>query len=136
MEGTERKRILGYVRMAGEKIELSRISLIDGKVRSSLSCSYYAMFNMACCLVLLDGKIPSKHKFVISYVNQHYCNTDKLPRHLGAMLKNAEELRLKADYDPEYEEEFELAQELYSEAEEYLKTVKELLVAEGAIPKI
>ena len=124
MEENTRKRIDSYFNMGNEKLESAKANLNGNRIKAAISDAYYVMFNAASALVVFDGKVPSSHKFVISYVNQSYCNTERLPKYFGRWLKEAEGFRLKADYDPDFEEEWEPAKHLLEQSDIYIQEVK------------
>jgi hypothetical protein len=88
------------------RLEQAKVALDDAKFlldgnrspRSVINRSYYAMFYAALALLQKIGKVPSKHKGVISLFDAEFVKKGIFPAQLSKDLHKAFELRQVSDY--------------------------------------
>ncbi|MBI4594749.1 MAG: HEPN domain-containing protein [Candidatus Tectomicrobia bacterium] len=104
--------------------------LLDGKrsFQSIINRSYYAMFYAALALLQKIGKIPSKHTGVISIFDTEFALKGVLPKELSKHFHKAFELRQISDYKVTETSSYEKAEEIYTKASSFVKTVKDYLL--------
>ena len=65
----------------------------------STSRAYYAMFYLAEAFLISEGLSFSKHSAVISKFGERFAKTNRLPSEYHRYLIEAEQSRIRADYD-------------------------------------
>ena len=65
----------------------------------SISRAYYAMFYLAEAFLISEGLSFSKHSAVISKFGERFAKTNRLPSEYHRYLIEAEQSRIRADYD-------------------------------------
>ena len=65
----------------------------------AVSRAYYAMFYIAEAFLLGENLSFSKHSAVISKFGEYFIRTDRIPSKFHRYLIDAEQMRLKGDYD-------------------------------------
>ena len=95
--------------------------------------AYYAMFDAArAALMATNAEIPlnigKTHSGVLTAFSQHLVKNGPVPRDIGRLLKQAEELRLVADYSGD-SITLEDARALVEKAESFVDTLASILDA-------
>lgn len=95
--------------------------------------AYYAMFDAArAALMVTNAEIPlnigKTHSGVLSAFSQHLVKNGPVPRDIGRLLKQAEELRLVADYSGD-SITLDDARALVEKAESFVDTLASILDA-------
>ena len=95
--------------------------------------AYYAMFDAArAALVATNAEIPlnigKTHSGVLTAFSQHLVKNGPVPRDIGRLLKQAEELRLVADYSGD-SITLDDARALVEKAESFIDTLASILNA-------
>ena len=95
--------------------------------------AYYAMFDAArAALMATNAEIPlnigKTHSGVLSAFSQHLVKNGPVPRDIGRLLKQAEELRLVADYSGD-SITLDDARALVEKAESFVDTLASILNA-------
>lgn len=95
--------------MTKEQIELllqakretrtARLCVEDGYYRSACSRAYYAMFHIACAMLLKRKLKYSKHSAVISAFGREIVLDDRVPAIYHELLIKGFQRRNRADYD-------------------------------------
>lgn len=113
---------------AKEELETAKALLKDERYRAALNRSYYAIFHAMRSVNILGQFDSSKHSGVIAYFNQHYVKTGIFPKECSKIIRNASEIRERADYDDffiasrkEAEEQVSMAQKFIALTEKILK---------------
>lgn len=74
--------------------------LVEGQFYdAAVSRAYYAMFYVAEVFLLTQELSFSKHTAVIGKFGELFAKTDRVPREFHRYLIQAQEARIKADYD-------------------------------------
>ena len=68
----------------------------------SISRAYYAMFYLAEAFLINEGLSFSKHSAVISKFGERFAKTNRLPSEYHRYLIEAEQSRLRSDYDASF----------------------------------
>ncbi len=93
----------------------------------AVSRAYYAMFYIAEAFLIGDNLSFSKHSAVISKFGEIFARTERLPVKFHRYLIQAEQSRIKADYDATSRSTELEATEQISRAEEFLILAQEFL---------
>jgi uncharacterized protein (UPF0332 family) len=97
----------------------------------AVSRAYYAMFYIAEAFLIGDNLSFSKHSAVISKFGELFARTERLPVKFHRYLIQAEQSRIKADYDATSKSTELEATEQISRAEEFLVLAQEFLFSRG-----
>jgi hypothetical protein len=96
----EARKALANMRMAQADGFLGDAALLagHGSLRSAVNRCYYAMFHATSALAINDGCDFRRHTAIISWFDQTYVKTGRLPRELSKALRHAFDSRSDADY--------------------------------------
>ncbi|MES2977312.1 MAG: HEPN domain-containing protein [Pseudomonadota bacterium] len=102
----------------------ARALLKTGDVDGACNRAYYAMFHAARAALIASGssfkpEVCKTHAGVLSAFNLNLVKNGPLTREFGSLLKQAEELRLTADYRENLVEASD-AQEIVGQAESFV----------------
>jgi uncharacterized protein (UPF0332 family) len=97
----------------------------------AVSRAYYAMFYIAEAFLIGDNLSFSKHSAVISKFGEVFARTERLPVKFHRYLIQAEQSRIKADYDAMSKSTELEATEQISRAEEFVILAQEFLFSRG-----
>ena len=114
-----------------EKLGSAKILLENGKLKDSISRSYYAMFTAARALLATKHLDSSKHTGVVSLFNQRFVKEGIVANDFGRMLMKGKDLRQDGDYKDFIEISMEEAQEQYSNAEQFIEQIEDALTHLG-----
>ena len=78
---------------AKEKLISARILHQKGRLKDSVSRSYYTIFSLA-----TKSADSAKHSGVIALLNQNFVKTGVLPKEYGKLLAKAKNIREEGDY--------------------------------------
>ena len=115
---------------AKEKLESAKLLLEYGKLKDSVSRSYYAMFTSVRALLARDGVDFSKHVGVISYFQKEYIKTGRLDVKYSKYISQAFQIRNNTDYADFYIVSKSDAEEQYEKAEDFYQMIKNYLLIE------
>lgn len=115
---------------AKEKLESAKLLLEYGKLKDSVSSSYYAMFTSVRALLARDGVDFSKHAGVISYFQKEYIKTGRLDVKYSKYISQAFQIRNNTDYADFYIVSKSDAEEQYEKAEDFYQMIKNYLLIE------
>jgi uncharacterized protein (UPF0332 family) len=103
--------------------------LLEGKrsLQSVVNRAYYAMFYAVLALLQRSGKVPSKHSGAIGLFDRDFVRPGVFPKNLSRYLHKAFELRQTLDYRVIERISEGKAEETLSNAEAFVKEVKEYL---------
>jgi len=102
------------IEQADESLDSAQLLSDNGKYRSSVSRSYYAMFYAVLSLLAFTQNKTSKHSGVISLFNREFVKSGMFDKDFSKWLTEAFDLRQRADY-----------QEMFTVSEDRAKTVLE-----------
>ena len=111
---------------AYDKLDSSKLLYENGKYSDSASLAYYAMFLMAKALLLKKG-FDATHDGLIHLFSLKYMHEDSFKYRLYAYLSAAQSVREDADYSAFDYINQEIAEELISQANEFLKESERFL---------
>lgn len=114
-------------RRAQDHLDLARAALDLNKPFAAVSNAYYAMFNVARCMLLAEAVDASSHAAVISAFGQRFAKTGRVPTQLHRVLIEAERARVTADYRPLQSVSKQRAEELIAYAEQFVALAREML---------
>ena len=84
---------------ANNSIKAAQILFNEEIYDVSTSRAYYAMFYLAEAFLISEGLSFSKHSAVISKFGQTFAKTNRLPSEYHRYLIEAEQARIRSDYD-------------------------------------
>jgi uncharacterized protein (UPF0332 family) len=99
----------------------------DGFHGFAAARAYYAMFYVAQAFLEGEGLSFSKHAEVIGAFGLHFAKSGRLPRELHRYLRDAQDVRLEADYDYLETVTAERASEQIQRAEAFLAAAERYL---------
>ena len=121
------KRVEFNLKLAEERLKVSKKLLDDGFYIDSVNRSYYAIFYCARALVAKDNLDFAKHSAVMSYFRKNYIKTGIFDAKLSNYIGDAFTLRSDSDYTYFFNVEKEDAEEQYNNAVEFYDAVKNFL---------
>ena len=105
---------------AQDSLRAAKLLEAEGLADIAASRAYYAMFYIAEVFLLEENLSFSKHSAVISKFGEYFVRTGKIPSKYHRYLIDAEQMRLKGDYDRTERLESEDAKLMIERAEEFL----------------
>ncbi|GAB4345512.1 MAG: HEPN domain-containing protein [Leptolyngbyaceae cyanobacterium] len=84
---------------ASENVRAAQLLTNEGLQDVAVSRAYYAMFYIAEAFLLGDNLSFSKHSAVISKFGEYFARPGRVPVKFHRYLIQAEQSRIKADYD-------------------------------------
>ena len=92
-----------YVRyrtaLARENLDVAKLALTGGHLRSAVNRLYYACFYMVSALLFAEGHASSKHSGIRSLFNRHWIKTGRLPVEMSSFYRDLFNHRQQGDYD-------------------------------------
>jgi len=114
---------------AEEALSDASMLLARGSLPGTMNRCYYAVFHAASALAIRDGRTFRRHGGLISYLNQQYVKTGRLPKDAGRIFQKTFENRCEADYDDVIRFGPDDVSELLEKAHELVARLKSLLEA-------
>ncbi|AFY73474.1 hypothetical protein Syn7502_01391 [Synechococcus sp. PCC 7502] len=96
---TEQQQLLTK---AANSIKAAQLLTNEGLNDFAVSRAYYAMFYIAEAFLIGEGLSFSKHSAVISKFGEYFAKTNRVPIEFHRHLIEAEQSRLRADYDASF----------------------------------
>lgn len=94
---------VAYVRyrtaLAREALDVAKLALADGHLRSAVNRLYYACFYIVAALLFSEGHASSKHSGIRSLFNRHWIKTRRLPVEMSSFYRDLFNHRQQGDYD-------------------------------------
>jgi len=119
------KALVRYrLEQAEESLESAQLLLDNGKPRSSVNRSYYAMFYAVLALLAAKESSTSKHSGVIAQFDQEYVKTGTFDKNLSRWLHEAFDFRQRADYREMFQISFDQAKLVTEHAGSFLSAVR------------
>ena len=112
---------------ARKTLEASKVLYQQNFFSDSLSKSYYAIFYAAGAALESIGIQTKRHATTIQKFNEHFVKNGKVDKEYYLTLSNAFRTRNLADYELTWEAEEEETQDQLQRAENFIKTIEELL---------
>ncbi len=95
--------IVGYVRyrleQSEESLEVARLSLENGHLRSAVNRVYYACFYAVSALLLCEGFRSSKHAGIRALFDRHWIKPGRLPVEMAQFYRDLLKYRHQGDYE-------------------------------------
>jgi len=115
---------------ANNSIKAAQILFNEKIYDVSTSRAYYAMFYLAEAFLISEGLSFSKHSAVISKFGERFAKTNRLPSEYHRYLIEAEQSRLRSDYDASFNTTEVEAKENIERAIMFLELAKQCLTEE------
>ncbi len=90
------------VTKAENSIKAAQLLADEGLHDFAVSRAYYAMFYIVEAFLIGEGLSFSKHSAVISKFGEYFAKTNRLPSEFHRYLIEAEQSRIRADYDASF----------------------------------
>lgn len=116
-----------YMERAYEALESARILFENGKYNASTSQAYYSMFYASKALLSLKGIYPRTHRGVVSELGLKFVNEGFIEEIYGRKLAKGMQMRERVDYDVYYKASREEAEEILTEAEEFIQRIEKAI---------
>jgi len=113
------------LRKARESVDAARLLAGEGHAEFAASRTYYAMFYVAEAFLLARGLRFSKHSAVHAAFGRDFVKAGHLPADMHRELLEAARIRNLGDYDIETVVDPEVARELISQAEAFIRTAED-----------
>ncbi|MBI4671654.1 MAG: HEPN domain-containing protein [Chloroflexi bacterium] len=113
--------------LAQDKLAAARQLLQGGFLNDTISKSYYAMFYASKAMLLAIGVDPHKHRGVASLVGEKIVHHGLSDPKYGTLINQYMQLRLDADYEPEFHATLEQAEESIRVAEDFIQEAARVL---------
>lgn len=133
MDNETRTLIAKKFERAQEDLAVAESLKRQGSYRQSISRSYYAVFAAASAALLTQDITRKKHSGVESAFNQYIANPGLVKRKLAALYRDTYEARQEADYADLVEFSEMQADEVLSDAQEFVASIQQFLREQGAI---
>ncbi len=102
MKEKDYKQVLGEYRLERAKTTLDdaqNLYNLQGSPVSIVNRAYYSMFYAALALLATVNKESRKHSGVLALFDQMFIKTNKLPKEMSKMLREAFNTRQAGDYE-------------------------------------
>lgn len=108
------------INKARDSLRAARLLANEGLYDFAVSRAYYTMFYIAEAFLLSENLSFSKHSAVISKFGEYFARTGRIPPEFHRHLIQAEQSRIKADYDATSKATETEAMEQIVRAEEFI----------------
>lgn len=88
---------------------------------------YYSCFHAAQALLVHYGLSAHTHAGTLGVFGMHFVKTGKINKELGAFFSRMEQLRMKADYNCEYEVSKSDVESMQQPAHDFIKAIEKLI---------
>ena len=88
---------------------------------------YYACFHAVQALLVHYGLSAHTHAETLGVFGMHFVKTGKISKELGAFFSRMEQLRMKADYNCEYDVSKEYVESMQQPAHDFLTEIERLI---------
>ncbi len=124
---TPRAAVESYVKRADQSAAAARILFDGGLYEDCVSRAYYSMYYAAKAALLTQDVSPKTHKGLVMKFGERIIKLGKMDREQLRELSTALRIRLKSDYELEFEITKEEVSEQLSNAEDFVESVKRFL---------
>lgn len=115
------------MKLAIDMLRDAELMLKENRLRSLVNRAYYGMFHATKAILLFLGTDCTSHAGAINRFGECVIKKGLLPEESAKSLHKAYRLREKGDYQPMSSIDKVEAQELYYEAKDFVKGIKELI---------
>lgn len=131
MDEESKAALISYrVQRAFETLKEADVMRREGFYNAAVNRLYYACYYATIALLLKHNIQTQTHNGVKSMLGLHFVSTGKLPVKIGKIFGTLFEKRHSGDYDDFAYCDEELVNDLYPQAEMYIKAVEELIKSE------
>lgn len=120
---------VAYVRyrtgLARETLDVAKLALEEGHLRSAVNRLYYTCFYMVSALLFAEGRASSKHSGIRSLFNQHWIKPGRLPAEMSSLYRDLFNYRQQGDYDDFVEFESEDVYAWYDQTDTFAARISE-----------
>lgn len=115
------------LKLADKALEGAHLLLKKDENRGAISRAYYAIFHAARAILYDKGFTSKSHHGLVSLFGKHVIQQGIMPKEFARILARALDMRQKSDYEVFAHFEENEVGELISDAEKFVKRVRELL---------
>jgi len=120
----EYKALIQYrIEQANESLDSAEILFKNEKYRPSVNRSYYAMFYAILALIIPTEHKTSKHSGAISIFNKEYVKTGIFDKDFSRWLREAFDMRQRADYQELFIISRERASDILNNAKKFVNGI-------------
>lgn len=116
---------------AKERLEEAENLMDDGYVGPAIHSAYYAAFHAAMGLLALEGVRPKTHAGVLAEIYKRLVLPGRLDKETGALLEDAFEMRLQADYGVVERPSREDSEQALRDARAFVEAARRLVQPQG-----
>ena len=87
---------------AKSNLDDAKYLLNDGRFKSSVNRSYYAIFHALRAVTALDGFDSNKHSGIIAYFNKNYVKSGIFDKNVSKIISSVYTIREHSDYNDFY----------------------------------
>ena len=127
MESSLRYNADILIRQARDMLRAANRTAEIGEIKTALNRAYYTVFYAMSAANALDGFSSSKHSGVIAHFNLSFIKTGKMPAEMSKIISETMNYREKADYNPEYDPDYEIMKTCLKKAEYFLDTTEKYI---------
>lgn len=88
---------------------------------------YYSCFHAAQALLVSHGLSAHTHAGTLGVFGMHFVKTGKISKELGAFFSRMEQLRMKADYNCEYDVSQNDVESMQKPAQDFINSIEQLI---------
>ena len=114
---------------AHRMLRTAQLSLVDGDPESAINRAYYATFYAATAALLSVGEAPKTHSGTHNRFYDHFVRSGRLESDISDTLKEAFNLRQRADYEAVSLFDEAAAADLMADVEHFVAAVEALLAS-------
>lgn len=129
-EESKRALILYRIQRAYETLKEAKVMVRESFYNAAVNRLYYACYYATVALLLKYDIQTQTHNGVKTMLGLHFVSTGKLPLKIGKTFTTLFEKRHSGDYDDFVYCDEEMVDELYTQAEVYVNTLRLLLEKE------
>jgi len=102
MESRKKDLCLYRIEKAADDLKVAKLLFEKSYYSQSMNRSYYAIFHITRALLALDEFDTHKHSGIIAYFNREYIARGIFDKKYSKIIKGAEKMRNRSDYDDFY----------------------------------
>lgn len=127
MQPRTRDLCIYRIEKAKEDLKVARLLFEKKHYSQSMNRSYYAIFHITRALLSLDEFDSRKHSGIIAYFNREYIAKGIFDKKYSKIIKGAEKMRNRSDYDDFFVVSKDEAQKQLKNAEDFTEKIEKFI---------
>ena len=127
MESRKKDLCLYRIEKAKDDLKVAKLLFEKNHYSQSMNRSYYAIFHITRALLALDEFDTRKHSGIIAYFNREYIARGILDKRYSKIIKGAEKMRNRSDYDDFYIVSKDDTKQQLENAEQFVEKLEEFI---------